>query len=291
MENHFMSLGNQSSTSLQWQSETLLLLAVVPITAAVPFECLLFAPAFPWLIVRVLGLGALLALLVLKSRAATPGGALCGGLFTAAILLVTPGWHTPFWPLLTLLLLTLAATRFGRCRKEALGVAEARHGRNAAQVTANLGVAGLVAVARRLTWAFFSYPALNGQALRLALAAALAEAAADTLSSELGEVLGGEPRMLTTFRRVPAGTDGAISLAGTLAGVTAAIIVSAVAAVALRFNFPQVALVVCAAVAGLFVDSWLGAVCERRGWLNNDAVNFLSTLAAALIAYFAYRIG
>jgi uncharacterized membrane protein len=38
------------------------------------------------------------------------------------------------------------------------------------------------------------------------------------------------------------------------------------------------------AVGGLFVDSLLGATIERRGWLNNDAVNFLSTLAAALIA-------
>jgi uncharacterized membrane protein len=37
-------------------------------------------------------------------------------------------------------------------------------------------------------------------------------------------------------------------------------------------------------VGGLFVDSLLGATLERRGWLNNDAVNFLSTLAAALIA-------
>jgi uncharacterized membrane protein len=37
-------------------------------------------------------------------------------------------------------------------------------------------------------------------------------------------------------------------------------------------------------VSGLFVDSLLGATIERRGWLNNDAVNFLSTLAAALMA-------
>jgi uncharacterized protein (TIGR00297 family) len=283
-----VSLKNQSATPLRWQSHMLLLLAVVPVMAAVPFECLLFAPAFPWLPVRVLGLGALLALLVWKSRAATPGGALCGGLFTATILLVTPGWHTPFWPLLTLLLLTLGATRFGRSRKEALGVAEPRQGRNAAQVTANLGVAALVAVALRFTLAFFSPPTLNSHALRLALAAALAETAADTLSSELGEVLGGEPRMLTTLRRVPAGTDGAISLVGTLAGISAAVIVSVVAAFALRFTFAQTTLVALAAIAGLFVDSWLGAVLEHRGWLNNDAVNFFSTLAAALVAFLVH---
>ena len=38
------------------------------------------------------------------------------------------------------------------------------------------------------------------------------------------------------------------------------------------------------AIGGLFVDSLLGATAERRGWLNNDAVNFLSTFAAAVIA-------
>jgi uncharacterized membrane protein len=33
-------------------------------------------------------------------------------------------------------------------------------------------------------------------------------------------------------------------------------------------------------VFGLFFDSLLGATLERAGWLNNDAVNFLSTASA-----------
>ena len=37
------------------------------------------------------------------------------------------------------------------------------------------------------------------------------------------------------------------------------------------------------AVFGLFFDSLLGATLERRGWLNNDAVNFLSTAGAAAL--------
>jgi len=37
-------------------------------------------------------------------------------------------------------------------------------------------------------------------------------------------------------------------------------------------------------VFGLLFDSLLGATLERRGWLNNDAVNFLSTASAALCA-------
>ena len=280
-----MSLRNQSEAPVQWQSQALLALVLAPASAAVAVECVFFAPASPWFPVRALGLGVLLAFIVWRSRAATPGAALCGGLFTVAMLLVNPGWQTPVWPLLALLVLTLSATRFGHARKEALGLGEGRHGRNAAQVTANLGIAALAAVALRFSVSLATPAILNTNALRLALVAALAEAAADTLSSELGEVLGGEPRLLTTLRSVPAGTDGAISVAGTLAGVSAAAIVAAVAVPALSLTATQAGWVLLAAVAGLFVDSWLGAVLERRGLLNNDAVNFLSTFIAALLAY------
>ena len=280
-----MSLRNQSADPLRWQSQALLVLVVAPVTVAVALECLFFAPASPWLPVRALCLGALLALLVWKSRAATAGAALCGGLFTVALFMAVPGWRTALWPLVALLLLTLGATRFGRARKEALGIAEARRGRIATQVTANLGVAALAAVALRFSLAVAAPVIVSSIALRSALVAALAEAAADTLSSELGEVLGGEPRLLTTFRRVPIGTDGAVSMAGTIAGLCAAAIVAVVAAFALHLTLTDTALILFAAVAGLFVDSWLGAVLERRGWLNNDAVNFLATLAAALLAF------
>lgn len=280
-----MSLGNQSGTPLAWQSATLLTVVMVPVTAAVVLECWFSAPESVRFPLRALGVGSFLALLVWKSRSATPSGAICGGLFAAALLLVTEGWHTPFWPLLGLLLLTLWATRFGRARKEELGVAEGRHGRNAAQVAANLGVGALAAVSLRFSLSSAAPRVLHGGALRLALAAALAEAAGDTLSSELGEVLGGEPHLITTFSRVPAGTDGAISIAGTLAGISGAGLITLVAAIAMAFTPLEGAIVLMAAVTGLFVDSWLGALLERRGWLNNDAVNFLSTLAAAAIAY------
>ena len=247
-------------------------------------ECHFLIPVLPMLPLQALFAGALLAGLVRAFHAATSAAALVGGLFTAALYLATPGWRTALWPLLALLLLTLSATRFGRARKENLGVAEGHHGRTAPQVAANLGIAALASVPLGLARSFHLSGFLGTSTMRMALAAALAEAAADTLSSELGEVLGGEPRLLTTLRPVPAGTDGAISRAGTFAGFSGAAIVAAVAAFALNLTPSQAAIVVIAAIAGLFIDSWLGAVFERKGWLNNDAVNFLSTLAAALLA-------
>jgi uncharacterized protein (TIGR00297 family) len=112
----------------------------------------------------------------------------------------------------------------------------------------------------------------------------LAEAAADTVSSEIGQVLCGQPRMITTLRRVEAGTDGAVSLVGTLAGVAAAGIVAAVGAWALGGDRTLFAVSCAGGVFGLFFDSLLGATLEGRGWLNNDAVNFLSTASAAAFA-------
>jgi hypothetical protein len=44
---------------------------------------------------------------------------------------------------------------------------------------------------------------------------------ADNVSSELGQVLSSQPRMITTLRRADAGTDGAISVGGIM-GVLAA---------------------------------------------------------------------
>lgn len=206
---------------------------------------------------------------------------------TCALCLQTPGWRTALWPLLALFLLTHAATRFGRARKEQLGIAEGKTGRTASQVAANLGIAvvvGIPEIANSLGGLEFQ------RVFLLAMLAAFGEATADTISSEVGQVLGGQPRLVTNFRRVPPGTDGAITLVGTLSGCIAAAIVIAIGAFVLAVPRSGALLAFAAAVVGLFVDSFLGALPERRGWLNNDAVNTLSTLAAAILAVLAVRL-
>lgn len=241
-------------------------------------------------------------------RSATGPAATLGGVLCLDVLLVqasNPGWRQSAMPsLLALFLLTFAATRFGRARKQSLGLAEPKHGRRASQVIANLGVAGLCAVTSpppsplaglaRATIVstsgrtFHTAAAISATALFAASIAALAEATADTLSSETGQVLGGLTLLLTSGRPVPPGTDGGISFAGTTFGILGAAVVVLVSPLA----HDPVALVICIAAAcvGLFVDSLLGATVERRGWLGNDLVNFSSTLVAALTAYAAVRL-
>jgi len=112
----------------------------------------------------------------------------------------------------------------------------------------------------------------------------LAEAAADTVSSEYGQATSDTALLITTLERVPAGTDGGMSMGGTVAGIIAAIVVSFVALVAGLLAWRWLWVSATAAVVGMLADSLLGASLERKHVLGNDAVNLLGTLISALLA-------
>jgi uncharacterized protein (TIGR00297 family) len=144
-------------------------------------------------------------------------------------------------------------------------------------VIANLGVAAICALVLVL---------MKDVRFFLALGAALAEAAADTVSSEIGQAIGGTPRLVTRWTKVPQGTDGAVTVAGTAAGiVAAALVVGVVFAFAAPLGRHGFGVCSGAGIAVTFADSLLGATLERRGLIGNNTVNFLSTLVAAAIAF------
>jgi len=287
---------------LQWQSR--LLLAAVLVLSAIGLISRLL-PVLTPASTEGLAICAAFGLLVWRLHAATPLAALTGFLLTSSLYVSTVtqpsgSWfYTALLPGLALFVFAFAATRFRRTQKEQIGLAESRRGRAASQVAANMGVAALAA----LTLPRYSAPGdglpsvyvgihighlvLLSSAVLTALVAALAEAAADTVSSEIGQAIGGTPILITSGRRVPPGTDGAITVAGTAAGCLAAAVVVFTAIPTLHLSPHQAVAAWIAAIAGLFADSLIGATLERSGWLNNDSVNFLSTAIAALLALLA----
>ena len=274
---------------MHWQSKTILLL-VVPWTAGyVLLQTHWWLQQVPSVAYTTLGISAIFGLIVWWLRAGTPGAAAAGAAITASLMYSTvqypyqTSWlHCGLLPLLAVFLLTYAATKIGRAKKERLGTAEPKRGRNAAQVAANLGIAALVAIPRIMAHPGTREGDTQGEWSQLFAMAALAEAAADTVSSEIGQVFGGQPRMFTTLRRVEPGTDGGVTLLGTAAGVLAAALVAAIAAWTMQAGWLEFGVVTVGGAFGLLFDSLLGATLERKGWLNNDAVNFLSTLSAVL---------
>jgi uncharacterized protein (TIGR00297 family) len=274
--------------NLRWQSK-LVLLAVVPFVGTDVFlECQWWLAHSPRVAIWTIGLSAILGLITWKVRAATPAAAATGATITASLIFATvtgpyEPWRTALTPILAVSALAFAATRVGRGKKERFGTAEARSGRSASQVAANLGFASLVCLPPVQSWLVDRgyLPSFMAPALFVLGLAALAEAAADTVSSEIGQVLGGKPRMITTLRAVAPGTDGAVTLLGTLSGVAAASLVAGAGTWAVRGDRTLFLASWASAVFGLLFDSLLGATLEEWGWLNNDLVNFLSTVSAS----------
>lgn len=146
----------------------------------------------------------------------------------------------------------------------------------------------------------------------LAAVASVASATSDTWSSIVGVHLSDTARMITTFRNVPPGTDGAISLPGTLAAAAGAFSVAIVfLAAGLIFDIQAFLVIFAAGITGCLADSLLGAVFQEHKMVkqlfpksgnsslsstvyaltpDNNGVNFLSTGIAALTVFFFYPI-
>jgi uncharacterized protein (TIGR00297 family) len=138
--------------------------------------------------------------------------------------------------------------------------------RNARQVIANGGVAALAALAGSWIW----------------FAAALATANADTWATEIGARSSATPRLITNGTRVPAGTDGGMTLLGTAGGTAGA---GFIAGLSLVLTGRGALLIALAGVFGMLLDSLLGATVQGKvRWMDNDAVNFAATLAGAACA-------
>jgi len=251
--------------------------ALALLLAALPSAPALLAPASLRQLLVGLAVNVALPALAVLLRVVRPSGAVAGGL-VGALVLGLGGWG-PYALLWAFFAGGTLATRFGRKRKEAMGKAEEKGGRRgAANVLANCSVAAFLVACAALT------PG-SAPLLHLAAAAAFATALMDTVGTEVGQALRTPTVLLPDFRRVPPGTDGAVSVGGTLAGLLAAALLGALGAALGLYAPAAVPVVLAAAFAGTVVESLLGRDGAPWRLTNGHVLNLLNTLAGAATAW------
>jgi uncharacterized protein (TIGR00297 family) len=211
-----------------------------------------------------------------KTNKLTLAGSLTGGVVALAIF--AGAGFTGISMLASFFILSVLATSHKKAEKRKIA-ANKHHPekRNAGQVLANGGVAaifGLLAYQMPLQAALFT----------VLMAAALASATADTLSSELGTVYGRRFYNIINFKPDEKGRDGVISIEGTLIGIAGSTIIAIVYALGLGWSNACFYIIIAGTI-GNITDSVLGATLERKAYLNNDAVNFSNTAFSALTCW------
>ena len=229
-------------------------------------------------IVLAIAVNLAFALLARVFGAASRSGAICGFLLGTAIYL---GYgYKSFLLLFAFVFLGSVTTRVGFAKKAARGVAERRGGaRSWREALANLLAPAFLAILVITTH--------HEPACLIALVAALAEAAGDTVSSEIGQWASDRAYLITTFKLVPAGEDGGISIAGTAAGFAASTIIMGLGiglGLCGPYRLAGPAIALAAAGVGNLLDSFLGATLQRRGLVTNGMVNFAGTSVAGMLA-------
>lgn len=184
-----------------------------------------------------------------------------------------------------------AVTRLGMARKTAAGIAEKREGARGPENVWGSALAGTLCALG--VWLLgqtgpAAVPGANSdvvQLLILGYVASFCTKLADTTASEVGKAYGKRTYLITTLRPVPAGTEGAVSLEGTLAGLIAAALIALLAASLGLISAVEVVICWVAALIATNLESLIGATLQVRWrWLTNEWVNVINTLLGAGIA-------
>jgi uncharacterized protein (TIGR00297 family) len=177
-----------------------------------------------------------------------------------------------------------AFTRIGYRTKAARGIAQEKGGaRGARNAWANGAVPAFLALMAALA------PPLLRDLLVLAYAASVATAAADTCSSEVGKAFGRRTFLITTGRSVAPGTEGAVSLEGTLGGFVGALLVAAVGSLLGMYSWSAALLVATAGLLGSLGESVIGALSGDRELMSNDLLNAANTVMGAAFVVLLVR--
>ena len=210
-------------------------------------------------------------------RGAVSRSGFLGGVLVGATILACGGWG-PWALLCAFFVIGSGATRLGYARKAREGLAQEDRGRRGSKhALANCGTALGLSVAMAV------FP---GQAMLFGfgIAAAFATAVSDTLGSEVGQLYGGTPFLPTTLRRVAPGTEGAISLEGTFAGIVGSLVLGVIGWGFGLYGPVGLAVVALGAFVGTLVESYVGAIWGQDARIGNETMNFMNTVVGAAVA-------
>ena len=180
-----------------------------------------------------------------------------------------------------------AVTRVGMAQKEAAGIAEKRSGARGPENVWGSALTGALCAVGVLLVYLTQPPQATWlvSLLVLGYVASLSTKLADTCASEIGKAYGQRTFLITTLQPVPRGTEGAVSLEGTLAGMVASLAIALVGWGVGLIPLWQVGVCVVAAFVATNLESVIGATLQNRfEWLTNELVNVLNTLIGAIVA-------
>lgn len=214
----------------------------------------------------------------------------------AAILWMSGGWKAMSAPVFLLV--------FGSVAGKFFRASHASEKRTAQQVFSN----GWVGVAL-----YMLYGLTDQSHWQLLAWCSFAISICDTISSEVGTAIRGKTFNITNFRVMQPGLSGGISVAGTVGGFVALLVLVAYLYLIIPISPIQLFWVVGTGMAGMLVDSILGSKLQalwKNGdqwsetaqaqsgaqlvkglvWLDNHWVNFLSNALTMICAYLLYYI-
>jgi uncharacterized protein (TIGR00297 family) len=237
----------------------------------------------PWSIAIAINSVLVLVAAIVPKKLLTPMGLLHAWLL-GVLVWGGLGWRG-YAIVMLFFLVGSTVTRIGKASKEAAGIAEARDGARSpknlwgAAATGAICTLGTIAVDRELL------PLAWGELLWLGYTASFATKLADTTASEIGKAYGKKTYLITTLQPVPRGTEGAISLEGTLAGIGGGLLVAIVGYGIGAIDLNGLWICTLAAFIATNIESVIGATIQVKfTWLSNELVNAINTFIGATIA-------
>ena len=263
-----------------------------PYAAAIFFLPLSLSPSLPlslsptpWLVGAGLNAALLGIAFLAPKKFLTPAGLLHAWLL-GVIVWGTLGWQG-YLVVMFYFLVGSSLTYVGMAQKEAEGIAEKRSGARGPENVWSSALTGTICALGTLV-TLILFPSLASSIaplLLLGYVASFSTKLSDTCASEVGKAYGQRTFLITTLQPVARGTEGAVSLEGTLAGIAGSIAISTLAWSLGLIDLMGIIWCVVAAFIATTLESLIGATIEGKfRWLTHDVVNFLNTLIGAIVA-------